>query len=81
MSLLIQAKESTKSKNRIDITPEIEELAIAWAQGEVENIQLQKVLNRPHSNVIYIMGLALKKAMQEGRLTYKNNYVERNRNK
>lgn len=59
MSLLDNAK-SLKSKTHERISPELVELAVAWAKDEITITQVQSALNTKGSNVYAKLALALR---------------------
>jgi hypothetical protein len=83
MSLLDIAKQTNRRKNaKVEMTPEMLELAIAWMRGDVTNTQVAVALRGPvlggtSGNELYPLARALREAYRQG-LIYETNRDEDN---
>lgn len=72
MSLLSEIKKSGKKKMKYILTPEWEEVVIAWLKDEISITQINKGLKKTNSgNVLYALASLTKEMYRLGKIVIK----------
>lgn len=70
-NLLVIARQKKHGKRGIWLTPEHQDLAIAWLTGEISYKQIETVLGISGSNIYNFLAMSIRAAYKDGRLTRK----------